>query len=300
MSRQYDFLQVDVFTRKPYCGNPLAVVLGATELATDEMQKIAAWTNLSETVFLSQPVAGDADYRVRIFDPHSELPFAGHPTIGSAYAALRSGLVARGSATLVQECGAGLLKLQVEEKDEEQRIYTEVPEPSIRSIDPVYADDLHGALHAPAAGGPPPMIIDVGPRWLVARIASAQLVHALAPEMSGIDSLCRELGIIGTTVFAFTEQPGASVYARSFAPTIGIDEDPVCGSGNAAVAAWLIETGLIDEVGREFTAAQGHELGRDGLVYVRSSGNRDIRIGGTTVTCIEGKISIPADGGVAR
>jgi predicted PhzF superfamily epimerase YddE/YHI9 len=263
------FKQVDVFTEKPFQGNPVAVVIGAGGLDAAAMQRIAHWTNLSETTFLLE--SAKADYRVRIFTPQRELPFAGHPTIGSAHAALESGFVPKKSS-LRQECGAGVLDLTVEEG----WIYVKSPPPKVTRID------------KPTPFGPA-VRVDVGPVWLVAEMPDAAALGALKPDMGAIAALSTSLEATGVTLFARAEDGVSTIHVRSFAPAQGIPEDPVCGSGNISVAAYLRFAGRIDEFGNSYLSRQGMQLGRDGRVSVRVS-ERDIQIGGRAVTCVEGTL----------
>lgn len=286
----YRFKQVDVFTSEPFLGNPVAVVVGAEGIADEKMQQIAAWTNLSETTFLLPPTSGDADYLLRIFTPKSELPFAGHPTVGSAHAALESGMVDADATSLRMECGAGVLSLTVEGVGAERRIFVRTPQPKIAAQHGGAIEAISSALRAPVLNGHPPLAIDVGPVWLIVQM-EADALKTLRPDLSAVAALSDELGIVGVTAFAL--QPGgeAAVRVRSFAPSAGISEDPVCGSGNAAVGAYLAASGLLQETGSEYTATQGQEIGRDGRVFVRvADEGRAVEIGGCAVTTVEGEI----------
>jgi len=272
---QLAFKQVDVFTAKPFLGNPVAVVIGAESLGAEEMQRIAGWTNLSETTFLLPPTAPGASYRLRIFTPRRELPFAGHPTIGSAHAALESGFAKAMDGKLKQECGAGVLDLSVEEG----RIFVKAPQPKTRRVDaPLFR--VKSALR-----------VDVGPVWVVADLGDARAVDTLEPDMAAIAELSRALEASGVTVFGRTGNAATPLHVRSFAPAHGIPEDPVCGSGNISVAAYLRETGLLKEFGASYTARQGMQVGRDGRVRVRVSAEA-IQIGGEAVTCVDGKLRV--------
>jgi PhzF family phenazine biosynthesis protein len=273
--RTLPFRQVDVFTAQPFLGNPVAVVIGAEGLDTAQMQRIARWTNLSETTFLLKPTQAGADYRLRIFTPHQELPFAGHPTIGSAHAALEAGFVKAREGRLRQECGAGLLELRLEE----QRIFVRAPPPKI-SAAAVPLFDKSRALR-----------VDVGPVWIVVDLGNAASVDELSPDMTAIAELSDSLGASGMTVFGRTQSRDEPIHVRSFAPAHGIPEDPVCGSGNICVAAFLRETGLLKELGDAYTARQGMQVGRDGRVAVRVTAE-SIEIGGEAVTCVDGTIRV--------
>jgi PhzF family phenazine biosynthesis protein len=282
------FKQVDVFTDRPFFGNPVAVVLDGDGLDAGAMQRIAAWTNLSETTFVLRPSTPAADYRVRIFTPRSELPFAGHPTVGTAHAVLEAGLVPEKTA-LRQECAAGLLRLEVEGSGPDRRIAVEAPPASLAPVPPDAVAAVEQAICARLAAGTPGLIVSIGPRWLTVRLTDAAGVRTLAPDLGAVSRLSRELGITGITVFALEQGGGHQIAVRSFAPADGVPEDPVCGSGNAAVGAWLDHAGVRIGVGGRYVASQGRELGRDGYVSVRvDAGTRRVWIGGRAVTCVEG------------
>jgi PhzF family phenazine biosynthesis protein len=272
---QVPFKQVDVFTARPYLGNPVAVVIGAEGLDSAQMQRIARWTNLSETTFLLKPTHSEADYRLRIFTPHQELPFAGHPTIGSAHAALESGFVRASNGRLRQECGAGMLELRTEGA----RIFVRAPQPKISPA----AVPLFGKARA--------LRVDVGPVWIVVDLGDADSVGRLSPDMASIAESSNTLNASGVTVFGRAGNRDEPIHVRSFAPAHGIPEDPVCGSGNISVAAFLRETGQLKDVGTSYTARQGMRVGRDGRVAVRVTTD-SIEIGGEAVTCVDGRLRL--------
>ena len=264
--------QVDVFTGRPFYGNPVAVVLGAEALETEDMQRIACWVNLSETTFLLP--SSQADYRLRIFTPQHELPFAGHPTIGSAYAALESGFVEK-KKLLRQECGAGILDLSFED----ERIFVRGPEPRITDV-------RRGLPFAKKL-----LRIEVGPIWIVGEVADAQELAALRPDMGALAAFTIDHEATGITVFAASGEKQTAMHVRSFAPAHGIPEDPVCGSGNLAVAHYLKQTNSLKRFGERYIARQGMQMKRDGRVHVRVDED-GVRIGGRAVTCIEGTLKI--------
>jgi PhzF family phenazine biosynthesis protein len=271
------FKQVDVFTPKPFFGNPVAVVIGAEALATADMQRIAGWTNLSETTFLLK--SSKADYRLRIFTPRQELPFAGHPTIGSAHAALEAGFVPR-KKKLVQECGAGLIEISVED---DGRIFLKGPAPKIQRLDSAIPS-------VPLKPASPVLKIDVGPVWVVGEMTDAAALAALKPDMTALAEWSLSLGITGTTVFARSGESSSAIHVRSFAPAHGVPEDPVCGSGNLSVGSYLRSTKEASRIGETYVARQGMQMGRDGRVEVRIREDH-IQIGGHAVTCVDGMIA---------
>jgi PhzF family phenazine biosynthesis protein len=277
------FRQVDVFTGVPFKGNPVAVVHDADRLATEQMQAIARWTNLSETTFVCAPTDERADYRLRIFTPARELPFAGHPTVGSAHAVLRGGRRPRTPGRLVQECARGLITLRVEG----ERLFFELPEPVL--LDPAAEQS---AAAADSLGVSPEeivaaAIIDVGPVWLTLQLTDADAVRRLRPDQARV-AAATPPGAVGLTVFGLESEGAESrLEVRSFAPVEGVAEDPVCGSGNGCVAALVRREGLIGQ--DSYVARQGGCIGRDGRVEVKFEDGA-IWVGGQAVTCVEGTL----------
>ncbi|RPH43358.1 MAG: PhzF family phenazine biosynthesis protein [Burkholderiales bacterium] len=289
MTDTLPFLQVDVFTDRPFLGNPVAVVLDADGLDGAAMQRIARWTNLSETTFVLQPTAAGADYALRIFTPDRELPFAGHPTLGSARAVIDTGRARPRAGRLVQQCAAGQVALRVD--DVGGRLYFEVP---ASRVGPVAEADAAAVARALGLDGPPPRLeaIDVGPIWLTAALHDAEQVLSLQPDMAALATISRRLRVTGVTVHAprgtrtdgpWSDSPDIAV--RSFAPAAGVPEDPVCGSGNACVALQRRASGQRDD----YVAAQGEAIGRAGRIAVAFR-NEAIEVGGATVVCVEGRL----------
>jgi len=287
------FAQVDVFTTRAGYGNPVAVVFEADLLDTATMQRIANWTNLSETAFVLAARGGRADFRLRIFTPRQELPFAGHPTVGATHAVLeaRPQLAERHRLTL--ECAAGLLPVRIERNGTSTRIFVEAPtatfEPTAASL-PVDLV-LGGAQLAHAA----PRLVDVGARWLVAEFADASSVRAMKPDFERIAGLTsRERNVVGLCVFGREgTDSDAALAVRAFCPADGIPEDPVTGSANAAIAAFLRDNGRLGAIGPRYRASQGREVGRNGFVdVVVDEVAGTIAIGGDCVTCINGTIAV--------
>jgi PhzF family phenazine biosynthesis protein len=276
----HSFRQVDVFTAAAFKGNPLAVVVGADRLSDQQMASIASWTNLSETTFLQAPTNPGADYRVRIFTPERELPFAGHPTLGSCHVWLATGGSPK-KEHIVQECGVGLVRI----KRDGTRLAFAAP-PLRRSGD--VAPDLLARL-AKGLRIDPALIkasqwVDNGPGWVAVMLASRAEVLALRPGFPALEG--QPLGVIAPWN-ANPTGTDAHFEVRGFITTRAA-EDPVTGSLNAGLAQWLIPAGLAPE---RYVASQGTALKRAGRVHVARIGT-DIWIGGDTVTCIEGTISV--------
>jgi PhzF family phenazine biosynthesis protein len=286
------FKQVDVFTREPFLGNPVAVVLQADGLSAAQMQHMARWTNLSETVFVLAPGDAQAHYRVRMFTPGAEIPFAGHPTIGAAHALLEAGLVHADDGVLVQECGAGLVRLEITRHAVADRwIAFDLPQPKIALLDDAQVEEIESLLGAPVLRAMRPRVIDVGARWIVAQLEGPEAVLALRPDLQRLAAHDARAGVTGVTVFG-EHPPGAAarLEVRSFAPSQGIPEDPVCGSGNGCVAVFVRETSQLSHLGSDFLVAQGSALGRAGRLRLRIEPQR-VQVAGMAVTCIDGTIA---------
>lgn len=234
--RLLKFKQVDVFTRTPFSGNPVAVVLEAQGLGSEDMQRIAAWTNLSETTFVLPPGSAAADYRLR---------------------------------------------------EEKGVIEVKAPRQSVALLDPKRIGELEQTLGAKVQS--PPRIVNVGPVWLIADLGSADAVDHLVPDMAAIGKFADSVQATGFTVFGATGNAETAIHVRSFAPTHGVPEDPVCGSGNISVAAFLRDTGQLRRYGSTYQSRQGMQLGRDGRVSIRVE-KGEIFLGGSAVTCIEGTL----------
>ena len=288
--RSSAYKQVDVFTSIPLFGNPLGVILDAEGVDPADMQRIAAWMNLSETAFVLPPTRPGADYRVRIFTPRRELPFAGHPSVGTAHALLESGRLAP-KPGLVQECGAGLLPVRVLD-GARRRVFVQAPRTRERVLDAAAARELARSLPAPF--GATPRLLDNGPLWFVAELGSEAAVRTLAPDEERVAALCRRVGAVGAGVFARSGDADYQLVVRAFCPADNIPEDPVTGSLNAAIGAFLLANGGLAAVGAEYRASQGREVGRDGYVDVRvDRASGDVEIGGESVTVVDGTILLP-------
>ena len=276
---QRGFAEIDVFTAIPYRGNPLAVVLDGQGLSTEEMQGFANWTNFSETTFILPPTDPGADYRVRIFTTTTELPFAGHPTIGTCHAWLASGGEPHVPERVVQECGVGLVTLR---RGEMGRLAFAAP-PMMRSGD-LDADTLDAAVTALGIDRTAVVDsawIDNGPGWLGILLGSAEEVLAITPGSTDL-----KIGVVG----ASPEGSAAAYEVRAFFPQGGRTiEDPVTGSLNASAAQWLIATGRFSP---PYVAAQGTRLGRAGRVHIDVDDEGQVWVGGDAVTCVSGSVEL--------
>jgi PhzF family phenazine biosynthesis protein len=271
------FRQVDVFTSTPYHGNPLAVVLDGQGLTAEEMQRFANWTNLSETTFLLPPASPDADYRVRIFTPSAELPFAGHPTLGTCHAWLETGGVPRDSRIVVQECGAGLVKVR---GDGESLAFAAPPLLRSGPVDEDLLSEIAASLGIARGDIEAAEWADNGPGWVALLLKDADAVLALRPGLVPLD-----VGVVGL-------YPPGSPFAyevRAFWPLAGgTAEDPVTGSLNASVAQWLLRLGRVTA---PYTASQGTVLGRSGRARITVE-DGEVWVGGSTVTCVSGQVEL--------
>ena len=274
------FSQVDVFTHVPYKGNPVAVVLDGDGLADAEMQRFANWTNLSETTFVLPPSDPAADYRVRIFTPKAELPFAGHPTLGTAHALIEAGIATARGGKLVQQCAVGLVELTLAGSALSFRL------PRYAVNDAPGGDEATAWIGGAALKGPA-KAVDVGPVWLIAELAEIEALETLQHDPARLTAYYEQYGLTGATLYA---AQGDRVVVRSFAPGDGIPEDPVCGSGNGAVAAYRLALGQVGD-GSTYRASQGRQLGRDGWIDIRIDGS-DIHVGGECVTCVRGEVEL--------
>lgn len=277
--RTRPFSQVDVFTDMPYRGNPLAVVVDAEGLTAEQMQHFANWTNLSETTFLLPPRDPAADYRVRIFTGSEEFPFAGHPTLGSARAWLEAGGVPKQAGVLVQECGAGLVKVK---HDGGRLAFAAPPLTRFGPVDEATLEQLAAGLRLPRTALLDASWLVNGPQWIGVLLESGEQVLGLEPDLAALGDL--KVGVIGP------HEPGAGVdfEVRTFIPGDAMVEDPVTGSFNAGAAQWLMGSGRAPE---QYVAAQGTVLGRAGRIHVKQQ-DGDVWVGGNTVTCIQGTVRL--------
>lgn len=267
---------VDAFSSEPFKGNPVAVVLDAQGLNDDQMKTIARWTNLSETTFVLPPKDPNADYTLRIFTPKGELPFAGHPTLGSAHALVESGLVKPKNGILVQQCAQGFVPIKVEDN-----LFTlEMPEAKVKEFSQEDTTTLESILNCQLIAPAP---VDVGPIFVIGQVKNVEKLLQLEPDLSRLAEFERKLKITGITLFA-NYPDSADIEVRTFAPSCGVPEDPVCGSGNGALAVYRKFRGLSET--SSYVAKQGRKVGRDGRLHINV--DSVIGVGGECVTCLKG------------
>ncbi|MFJ1747743.1 PhzF family phenazine biosynthesis protein [Streptomyces sp. NPDC088116] len=280
MPRTRAFVQVDVFSTSPYLGNPVAVVLDGADVTDEEMQRVARWTNLSETTFVLPPTVPEADYRLRIFTPQSELPFAGHPTLGSARAWLDGGGVPRHADRIVQQCGAGLVTVR-----RGDGVLSFAAPPLVRdgALDDAYLKRIVAAFGMDHDRVLAHQWVDNGPGWAVLQLPTAYEVLALEPDLALIPDAM--VGAIGA-------HPTGSRHdfeMRTFAPRCGVAEDPACGSMNAAVGQWLTTTGTAPCA---YRVSQGARLGRAATIEISTDPDGAVWVSGATTVCIRGTIAL--------
>jgi predicted PhzF superfamily epimerase YddE/YHI9 len=297
------FSQVDVFGSERYRGNPVAVVLDGEGLSAEQMQQFANWTNLSETTFVLPPAAPGADYRVRIFTPSTEMPFAGHPTLGTCHAWLTAGGQPRQPGVITQECGAGLVRLRQTGAEptgtgpagagatgagaagaggDGARLAFAAP-PVLRDgpVDEPLLAQIASVLGIGRADIVDASWADNGPGWVAVLLGDADAVLALRPGQTDLD-----LGVVGP----YPAGSPAAFEVRAFFPAGGITaEDPVTGSLNAALAPWLLATGRAEA---PYLVSQGTALGRAGRVHISRDDDGTIWVGGATVSCVSGEVEL--------
>lgn len=289
------YLQMDVFADRPGAGNALGAVLDGEQFDPARMQAFAAWTNLPETIFLLPPSVAGADYRVRIFTPCQELPFAGHPSVGAAWAAFEAGLVAPEKTRLVQECAAGLLPVRIDVIGDVYAAgmrFPNVRAPRARRIPGAEQVPalLEAAIRNMRLGKLEPAVWDNGPRWWLVELANANAVSDLRPDLTAIAALTAATGTIGLAVHAADVRNGHHLAVRAFCPADNIPEDPVTGSAQASIAAQLAAAGRLPGHDGRYVGSQGRELGRDGRVKIHVDAEGEVWIGGNVQPVIRGKL----------
>ena len=302
--QQRAFKQVDVFTATPYFGNPLAVVLDGSGLDDAAMQRFACWTNLSETTFVLPATQSTADYRLRIFTPGGELPFAGHPTLGSCHAWLEAGGQPKSKKFIVQECAKGLINITRDAAS--PRLAFAAPALMRSAPNPAVLAEVTSALGINAAQVTAAQLLDNGPVWLGLLLESPEATLQLLPNHQELAKLGVKVGVAGIYASpaspliaranreakAFVQQKPdmtPDLEVRAFAACMGVNEDPVTGSLNASLAQWLMADGFLPQ---HYTASQGVCMGRAGQVDLHRDDQGQVWVGGQSVTCIEGVVTL--------
>lgn len=283
------YLHLDVFAATPGGGNHLGVVTDATGWSDARMQAFARWTNLVETTFLLLPTQAGASYRVRIFTPHKEIPFAGHPSIGSAHAVLLAGLAKPAEGLLWQECGAGVLPIRIEGEGEARQLLLKSPPATVEKT----GRDAHPLLHAALAGIElgtlPPAYVAGGRHWWLAECADEASLRQWQPDHAAIGALAHATDSLGLCVFARSAHADYQLVVRAFPAGVGLVEDPASGAANGLIAAYVAHAEPNGPLARGYTVSQGREIGHDASLTVRIDGDT-VWIGGRTNTIIDGML----------
>lgn len=281
------YLHLDVFAATPGGGNHLGVVTDATGWSDDRMQAFARWTNLVETTFLLPPSQPNASYRVRIFTPHKEIPFAGHPSIGSAHAVLLCQLAEPRDGVLWQECGAGVLPIRVEGTGTSQQLLLKSPHATVEKTGLEAHPLLASALAGIELGTLPPAYVAGGRHWWLAECADESSLRHWQPDHSVIGALAHATDSLGLCVFARSSHPDYQLVVRAFPAGVGLIEDPASGAANGLIAAYIAHAEPHGALARGYTVSQGREIGHDASLTVRIDGDT-VWIGGHTNTIIDG------------
>lgn len=288
----FRFFQLDVFPASPGGGNSLGVVFGAPGPDPAQMQRIAHWLNIVETTFVLPPEAATADYRLRIFMPHTEIPFAGHPTVGSAHAVLECGFAHARDGQLIQQCGAGLLPIRIEGEGDARELFVRAPAARVVREDGNDAS-LRAALGFQPLGSLAPALVDGGRRWWIAEFADEAAVRSWQPNHAAIKALARADACMGLCVFARCANPDYELVVRAFPAGAGIVEDPASGAANGLVAACIAQREPDGALARGYRVSQGREMGHDAALAVRIEPDGQVWVGGRARTVIQGTIIWP-------
>ncbi|NCT66065.1 MAG: PhzF family phenazine biosynthesis protein [Rhodanobacteraceae bacterium] len=291
------YLQLDVFPAHPGGGNPLGVVVDARGWSDAEMQRFAAWTDLVETTFVLPPSTPEASYRLRIFTPSREIPFAGHPTIGSAHAVLDTGFATPRDGRLVQECGAGLLPIRVEGSGAERALFVQAPRARVLHEGSDGQPLLQALLGDVALGALPPAFVEGGRRWWVAEFADEAALRAWRPDHATIARLAAASDSLGLCVFARSREAEHELVVRAFPAGAGIVEDPASGAANGLIGAWIALREPHGALARGYRVSQGREIGRDAAITLHiehgngAAGGLAVWVGGRTQTVVDGTLA---------
>jgi PhzF family phenazine biosynthesis protein len=291
------YLQLDVFPAHPGGGNPLGVVVDARGWSDAEMQRFAAWTDLVETTFVLPPSTPEASYRLRIFTPSREIPFAGHPTIGSAHAVLDTGFATPRDGRLVQECGSGLLPIRVEGSGTERALFVQAPRARVLHEGSDDQPLLQALLGDVALGALPPAFVEGGRRWWVAEFADEAALRAWRPDHATIARLAAASDSLGLCVFARSRDAEHELVVRAFPAGAGIVEDPASGAANGLIGAWIAQREPHGPLAHGYRVSQGREIGRDAEIVLHiehgggAAGGLAVWVGGRTQTVVDGMLA---------
>ena len=291
MSRRY--VQLDVFAGHPGDGNPLAVVIDGDGLDEAAMQAIARWTRLPETTFVLPATDPGADYRLRIFSPRREVPFAGHPSVGTAHAVLEAGIASARDGQLVQEGVAGLLPLRVEGEGARRTIAVRTPRARVMEIASPGDPRLHASLRGLPLGRLPPALMDGGRRWWLVELSDETALRAATPDWNAISDLAHATGSMGVCVFARSDDPVYYLAVRAWVGAPAHFEDAASGAANATLAAWLASRDALPGDTGFYRVSQGREVGHDAIIELRVDDDGEVWSGGRACTVVRGAIDWP-------
>jgi PhzF family phenazine biosynthesis protein len=289
---QFRYLQLDVFGARTGGGNPLGVVTEAATWTAAQMQAFAAWTGLVETTYVLPPSSPEASYRLRIFTPSREIPFAGHPTIGSAHAVLETAYATASNGRLVQECGAGLLPIRIEGDGEARTLFLQAPAARVLKEGLAGEARLEGVLRGVTLGVLRPAFVEGGRRWWIAEFADEQILRSWQPDHAAIRALAADSDSLGLCAFARAAANDYDLVVRAFPAGVGIVEDPASGAANGLIAAWIAQAEPGGALAGGYRVSQGREIGRDASILVRIEHDR-IWVGGQARTIIDGHTRWP-------
>ena len=287
---QRPFVQLDVFAARPGDGNPLAVVFDAAGLDDATMQAIARWTRLPETTFVLPPSTPEASYRLRIFSPRREVPFAGHPSIGSAHAVLEAGLATPRDGRLVQECAVGLLPIAVDGEGATRRLSVRAPRARVLEVGQADSTRLQPVLDGLALGALPPVLMDGGRRWWLVELRDEATLRALSPPWQAIAALAADTESMGVCVFARCTGGGHDLAVRAFVGQPAQVEDAASGAANATLAAWLHHAGALPHADGRYVVSQGREVGHDARLHLQVDADGEVWSGGQVQTVVRGTL----------
>lgn len=291
----FRYLHLDVFAARRGGGNHLGVVIDAGGWTDAAMQAFARWTNLVETTFLLPPTDPQASYRVRMFTPYREIDFAGHPSVGSAHAALTCGLIEPHDGLLWQECRAGVLPIRVEDHDGHRQLLLRSPAAAVRESGADAHPLLRPALAGVASGRLAPALVEGGRRWWVVECADEAALRRWQPDHAAIGALGKATDSMGICAFARSEAAGHQLVVRAFASGAGITEDPASGAANGLLAAWLVQAEPHGPLARGYAVSQGREIGYDARLLVRIDDDGAVWVGGRTNTVVDGHLAWDAN-----